>query len=336
MSSVFISHNHSDKRFARRLARDLARAGVKCWIDEAEIRVGDSLLDKIQQGIKGSEYLAAVLSPQSVSSPWVKRELEVALNQEMTSGAVKVLPLIIFDCEIPSFVQDRAYADFRTSYKAGLNAVMNRVVPKELLGQRAPGGTQERITVFFKNEMDNPALRRNLSLTTTVRDLRQMNPVKDVWIDIYFPNMPRLEKVELFSPRRGLRLSYEMDIDDLNPVDDDSGELWRKVVSALENEIWACDERIMAVLGVDELAVNWGGPGGSHASAAAEVMYYIDGQISYLMFTHETEKRPGFDKRTLKDLRQSARGLADVLQEAASRVRNKLEKEIAGHNKNER
>ena len=45
--SLFLSHAHEDKAFVHHLARDLTSAGVKVWVDEAEMDVGDSLLDKI-------------------------------------------------------------------------------------------------------------------------------------------------------------------------------------------------------------------------------------------------------------------------------------------------
>lgn len=49
--SIFLSHNVADKPFVRRIARDLDNQGVRCWVDEAEIKVGDSLIEKIRQGI---------------------------------------------------------------------------------------------------------------------------------------------------------------------------------------------------------------------------------------------------------------------------------------------
>lgn len=72
----------------RRLAGDLRSAGVHVWIDDAEIRVGDSLLAKIEQGINGADYLAVVLSPNSIQSSWVQRELRVAVTQEILGNAV--------------------------------------------------------------------------------------------------------------------------------------------------------------------------------------------------------------------------------------------------------
>lgn len=46
MSSIFLSHNSKDKEFVRRLANRLESYGVKVWVDEAEIKVGESLIKK--------------------------------------------------------------------------------------------------------------------------------------------------------------------------------------------------------------------------------------------------------------------------------------------------
>ena len=78
--SIFLSHNRNDKPFVRKLGHRLAVAGVKVWVDEAEMRLGDSLIEKIQAAIKESDFVGAVLSPDSVTSTWVQRELNMALN----------------------------------------------------------------------------------------------------------------------------------------------------------------------------------------------------------------------------------------------------------------
>lgn len=113
MSSIFISHNHKDKPFVRRLANDLGAMGVKAWVDEAEIKVGDSLISKISAGLVEMEYLGVVLSPNSVSSSWVQEELQQALHSQISERKVKVLPILLRDCPIPVFLRDKLYADFR-------------------------------------------------------------------------------------------------------------------------------------------------------------------------------------------------------------------------------
>lgn len=67
--AIFLSHNHADKPFVRRLAADLGNQGIRYWLDEAEIKVGESLIEKIRTGIDSTEYLAVILSPDSVASP---------------------------------------------------------------------------------------------------------------------------------------------------------------------------------------------------------------------------------------------------------------------------
>jgi len=111
-SSVFLSHNSVDKPFVRRLATDLDIQGIRCWLDEAEIKVGESLVEKIREGIDATTYVIVVLSPDSIKSPWVQREVDVAINQEIFGRKVKILPLLYRVCELPGFLLGKKYADF--------------------------------------------------------------------------------------------------------------------------------------------------------------------------------------------------------------------------------
>jgi len=112
MPSLFLSHSSKDKFFARKLAEALSAYGVTVWIDEAELKVGDSLVGKISAAINESEFVAAILSHNSVRSTWVTKELHLAMTQEIAGRRVKVLPILIERCEIPEFLGDKVYADF--------------------------------------------------------------------------------------------------------------------------------------------------------------------------------------------------------------------------------
>ncbi|GKX50627.1 toll/interleukin-1 receptor domain-containing protein [Budvicia aquatica] len=115
--SVFLSHNSVDKPFVRRIATDLENHGVKVWIDEAEIKIGDSLIEKIRSGLDEVDYVVVILSPNSVSSIWVQRELDVAMTQEINGRQVKVLPLMYKKCDLPGFLLGKLYADFTEENK---------------------------------------------------------------------------------------------------------------------------------------------------------------------------------------------------------------------------
>jgi hypothetical protein len=121
---VFLSHSWKDKEFARKLARDLTKNGVEVWFDEWELKIGDSLSRKIQEGISTSGFLAVILSPESVASKWVSVELNAALNLELERQAVRVLPVLYKDCSMPPFLRDKMYADFRRDYARGLEAIL--------------------------------------------------------------------------------------------------------------------------------------------------------------------------------------------------------------------
>lgn len=113
----------------RRLAADLTAAGVKVWLDEAEIKVGDLLIRKISSGIYEMDYLGAVLSPDFVNSTWVQEELEEAMHIQISEAYVKVLPILFRDCEIPRFLIDKAYADFRNedNYQEAIKKLLESI-----------------------------------------------------------------------------------------------------------------------------------------------------------------------------------------------------------------
>lgn len=115
--TVFLSHSSRDKKFVRNLAQFLQAKGIRVWVDEAEILVGDSLIEKLRSGLDAASHVLAVLSKNSVASRWVRKELDVAMNQEIEGHRVRVLPILLEDCELPGFLKGKVYADFRDPRK---------------------------------------------------------------------------------------------------------------------------------------------------------------------------------------------------------------------------
>lgn len=121
MPSIFLSHTSIDKPFVEKLARDLKRIGVNVWFDKWEIKIGDSITWKIEEGIRENEYLGIVLSQEALNSEWVKSELGAAWVKQMQTKKVFVLPILYRDCNIPFFLADRRFSDFRENYEHGFN-----------------------------------------------------------------------------------------------------------------------------------------------------------------------------------------------------------------------
>lgn len=141
MPSIFLSHNHKDKPFVKRLAAMLISEGINVWVDEAEIGLGESLLEKIETGIREAKFVGAIISPNSINSTWVRRELEMAMTQEINSNKIKVLPIICEKCELPLYLQTKLNADFtdpknfQISFEKLIMAI-NEQTPPVLLSAR--------------------------------------------------------------------------------------------------------------------------------------------------------------------------------------------------------
>ena len=121
---VFVCHNRGDKSTAERIAKEIIRAGHEAFFDKWDIRPGDSLIEKISEGISGSSYLLVLLSKNSVKSNWVRKELEIALARQIKDKHIKVIPCLLEDCDIPVFLEPIAYADFRLSFARGIEELL--------------------------------------------------------------------------------------------------------------------------------------------------------------------------------------------------------------------
>jgi hypothetical protein len=90
---VFISHATEDKEeFVRHLAAELARLGLKVWFDEWTLTIGDSLRQKIDEGLMASSYGVVVLSRNFFAKRWPQTELDGLFAREM-AGRKVILPI---------------------------------------------------------------------------------------------------------------------------------------------------------------------------------------------------------------------------------------------------
>lgn len=126
---VFVSHSSKDKQFAIRLSVDLANAGHRPWLDEWQIRAGDSIPTQIGLGIEECHFMLLLLSKSSTSSHWVEREWQAKHWKEVQDNKVMVIPVFVEDCDIPVLLRTKKYADFRSNYAEGLEAVLAALHP---------------------------------------------------------------------------------------------------------------------------------------------------------------------------------------------------------------
>ncbi len=157
---VFLSHSHHDAAFVRRLASNLLQRGARVWYYQAEIGVGDSLFQKIEKAIEEMEFLGVVLSSHSVTSEWVRKEVSTALVHEIRGRKVKVLPLLIEQCDIPLFLAEKFYADFTS--EEGYDRALTTVLQRMGLAEKATAREKLMILARRVNDAFAAVLARDL------------------------------------------------------------------------------------------------------------------------------------------------------------------------------
>ncbi|MCC9175843.1 toll/interleukin-1 receptor domain-containing protein [Arthrobacter sp. zg-Y179] len=106
---AFISHATEDKGFVIPFATMLREKGVEAWVDQWEIKAGESLVDRIfESGIKEASVFIVVLSSTSVTKPWVRDELDAGVMRRI-SGQAKVIPIVLDDVEVPVSLRHTLY-----------------------------------------------------------------------------------------------------------------------------------------------------------------------------------------------------------------------------------
>jgi len=93
---IFICHASEDKvSVARPLASCFDQRGLTYWIDEAEISAGESITERVNDGLKVSDFVVVILSRAFMAKHWPKRELWAVLNLEAKSGKVIIIPILV-------------------------------------------------------------------------------------------------------------------------------------------------------------------------------------------------------------------------------------------------
>ncbi|HCW50215.1 MAG TPA: hypothetical protein DGP25_09680 [Brevundimonas sp.] len=89
----FVSHATADKKdFVDGLVSRAEAAGLQVWYDSSELVWGDSIRQKIDDGLRRSYFGVVVLSPNFFDRPWTQYELDAIVQRDL-SGSGRLLPI---------------------------------------------------------------------------------------------------------------------------------------------------------------------------------------------------------------------------------------------------
>ena len=92
---VFVSHAWEDKEsFADEFVDELRKLGISVWYDTSQIRWGDSMRQRIDDGLNKSRFGVVILSPNYIAEGkyWTKAELDGLFQLESIRGKA-ILPI---------------------------------------------------------------------------------------------------------------------------------------------------------------------------------------------------------------------------------------------------
>lgn len=122
---VFVSHSSNDKFIAERVATALKAVGYNVWYADWAIEPGESIVGKIESGLAHNDTLLVLLSPNSIKSKWVEKELNSAIMAQLNGQNVRVIPLLVGDCAIPATLSEVRYIDMRNDFQPAFIELMN-------------------------------------------------------------------------------------------------------------------------------------------------------------------------------------------------------------------
>ena len=98
MREVFLSHASEDHVEAVKLRRFLTRNGIPVWFSSHHIRGAQQWQNEIGAALARCGWFAVILTPHSVESMWVKRELNYALMERRYEE--RIVPLLFKKCDV--------------------------------------------------------------------------------------------------------------------------------------------------------------------------------------------------------------------------------------------
>lgn len=195
MWDVFISHAREDKAdVARPLAVRLQKSGLAVWIDEQTLALGDSLREKIDEGLSQSRYGVLILSPSFFAKRWPRKELDGLFSREETEGKV-ILPVWHnISAEVVAQASPLLAGRLAASTRDGIDSVAESILavvrPDTLALPPTVDDLFDRDASISMPAADRLAADESVDLAGIVAALRGLNPVTTLAARTYLARVP--------------------------------------------------------------------------------------------------------------------------------------------------
>ncbi len=130
MSQIFLSYSSQDERTASAIHDELRRDyGLNVWWD-GNVPPGNDWLRRVSRALNRCDGMIVLVSPASMTSDLVKREVEHALTSDRFQD--RLFPLIIRPTkQVPGYFSLMPVFDATENRKRGLKSVAKAIIASE-------------------------------------------------------------------------------------------------------------------------------------------------------------------------------------------------------------
>ena len=192
MAHIFVSYARKDADAANRLVGTLAEAGYEAWIDR-EIPGGELWKKRVVEAIEGAHAFLILLSPSSVASDNVRKELDVADSRKKL-----ILPLVIAPMKVPPEMEYSLAGlqriDFASDANAGQKHLLNAMKSLHAIEQQSADWVSLTDTKEGRKELNAILTDPVLSDRDRARRQRKMDDSQE-------PGVPSAERLQSMTER---------------------------------------------------------------------------------------------------------------------------------------
>ena len=114
---VFISYSSRDKAIVHPIAERLKDDGLRVWLDDWEIKPGDNIPHKIEEGLEHSGVLVFCMSANAFGSDWTALESQTFRFRDPLNKKRRFIPLRLDNTPIKGSLNQFLYINWNTPDK---------------------------------------------------------------------------------------------------------------------------------------------------------------------------------------------------------------------------
>ena len=105
--NVFVSCSHRDRRQARTLIKGLEASGISTISAAEDLTAGDTRESEVGQAIRDADAVVILVDPRHEPDALQQAEWQAAVEAGWEEPNKRLIPLLLGDAEVPSFLTNR-------------------------------------------------------------------------------------------------------------------------------------------------------------------------------------------------------------------------------------